>query len=170
MMQTALAADIPSAKINDLMIIGADSLSESISIYYQYEAPNTVAEAGTYKIIRIPWRNELSTDNALTYENRTYPVKNLYDIDTTFEEVSMIIPNGYVLAEIPQSVNYSNSSADYAFSVMVKEKDGLTLLTAKRKFIKKKTFIEPNEYQEYKVFYSKAVREDRRQLLLKKVE
>ena len=35
---------------------------------------------------------------------------------------------------------------------------------------KKKTFIEPNEYQEYKVFYSKAVREDRRQLLLKKVE
>ena len=170
MMQTALASDIPSAKINDLIITGVDSLSESISIYYQYEAPNTVAEAGTYKIIRIPWRNELSTDNALTYENRVYPVKNLYDIDTTFEEVSMIIPKGYALAEIPQSVNYSNSSADYAFSVMAKEKDGLTLLTATRKFIKKKTFIEPNEYQEYKVFYSKAVREDRRQLLLKKIE
>jgi hypothetical protein len=50
-------------------------------------------------------------------------VKNLYDIDTTFEEVSMIIPKGYALAEIPQSVNYSNSSADYAFSVMAK--DGL---------------------------------------------
>ncbi len=152
------------------MIIGADSLSENMSMYYTYEAPNSVAEAGTYKIIRIPWRNELSTDNALTYEHRTYPVKNLYDVDTTYEEVSMIIPKGYVLAEIPQSVNYVNPSAEYAFSVMVKEKDGLTLLTASRTFIKKKTFIEPKEYQEYKAFYSKAVREDRRQLLLKKVE
>jgi tetratricopeptide (TPR) repeat protein len=170
MMQTALASEIPSAKITDLMILGADSLSESISMYYQYEAPNTVAEAGTYKIIRIPWRNELSADNALTYEKRSYPVKNLYDIDTTFEEVSMIIPKGYMLAEIPQSVNYSNPSAEYTFSVMVKEKDGMTLLTASRRFIKKKTFIEPSEYQEYKSFYSKAVREDRRQLLLKKVE
>lgn len=170
MMQTALASDIPSAKINDLVIIGADSLSENMSMYYTYEAPNSVAEAGTYKIIRIPWRNELSTDNALTYEHRTYPVKNLYDVDTTYEEVSMIIPKGYVLAEIPQSVNYVNPSAEYAFSVMVKEKDGLTLLTASRTFIKKKTFIEPKEYQEYKAFYSKAVREDRRQLLLKKVE
>jgi tetratricopeptide (TPR) repeat protein len=170
LMQTSLASDIPSAKINSLVIMGADSLSESISVIYQYEAPNTVAEAGTYKIIRIPWRNELSTDNALTYENRSYPVKNMYDIDTTFEEVSMIIPKGYALAEIPQSVVYENSAADYSFSVMLKENQGLTMLTAKRIFIKKKTFIEPNEYQEYKTFYAKAVREDRRQLLLKKVE
>lgn len=170
LMQTSLASDIPSAKINDLVIMGADSLTESISIFYQYEAPNSVAEAGTYKIVRIPWRNELSTDDALTYENRSYPVKNLYDIDTTFEEISMIIPKGYTLAEIPQSVTLSNASADYAFTVMVKEKEGLTILTTSRRFIKKKTFIEPSEYQEFKTFYAKAVREDRRQLLLKKVE
>ena len=169
-LQSSLASDIPSARVGDMLITGVDSLSDHVSLFYQYEAPNTVAEAGTYKIIRIPWRNELTTDDALSYEKRTYPVKNLYEIDTTFEEVTMLIPKGYALAEIPQSVKLSNPSAEYEYAVIAKQQDDLTLLTVSRRFIKRKTFVEPSEFQAYKEFYSKAVREDRRQLLLKKTQ
>ncbi len=170
LLQSSLASDIPSARVVDMAIIGVDSLSDKVSLFYQYEAPNTVAEAGTYKIVRIPWRNELASEDALSYEQRKYPFKNLNDIDTTFEEISMLIPKGYVLAEIPQSISLTNPSAEYEYVVLAKQQEDLTLLTISRRFIKKKTFIEPGEYLSFKEFYSKAVREDRRQLLLKKKE
>lgn len=67
-MQSNLATDLPSAKLKTLTISGLDSLTSSMSFFYDYEAPNVVAEAGTYKIVRIPWRNELQTDDALSYE------------------------------------------------------------------------------------------------------
>ena len=168
LLQSSLAADIPSARVVDMLTVGVDSLSDQVSLFYQYEAPNTVAEAGTYKIIRIPWRNELVSEDALSYERRNYPFKNLNDIDTTFEEISMLIPKGYTLAEIPQSVHLSDPSAEYDYKVLAKEQNDLQFLTVSRTFIKKKTFIESSEYQSYKEFYSKAVREDRRQLLLKR--
>jgi hypothetical protein len=82
----------------------------------------------------------------------------------------MLIPKGYALAEIPQSVKLSNPSAEYEYAVIAKQQDDLTLLTVSRRFIKRKTFVEPSEFQAYKEFYSKAVREDRRQLLLKKTQ
>jgi len=170
LLQSSLASDIPSARVSDMGILGVDSLADHVSILYRYEAPNTVAEAGTYKIVRIPWRNELPSEDALSYEKRTYPIKHLYDVDTTFEEILMLIPKGYMLAEVPQSIRLSHAAADYEFSVLANEREGISMLTVTRKFIKKKTFIESSEYQSFKDFYAKAVREDRRQLLLKKKE
>ena len=167
-MQSNLATDLPSAKLKTLTISGLDSLTSSMSFFYDYEAPNVVAEAGTYKIVRIPWRNELQTDDALSYEKRSYPVKAINGLDTSYEEITMILPQNYTLLEVPSPVELKCPAAEYSYSITKSTQGNLDLLTAKRRYIQTKTFIEPEEYDNYKQFYSKALKEDRRQLLLVK--
>jgi hypothetical protein len=80
----------------------------------------------------------------------------------------MILPQNYTLLEVPSPVELTCPAAEYSYSITKSKQGNLDLLTAKRRYIQTKTFIEPEEYENYKQFYSKALKEDRRQLLLVK--
>jgi tetratricopeptide (TPR) repeat protein len=168
MKQTSLAVDLPNIKLKDLMVNGLDTLSTHLRMVYSCEVPGYMLEAGTYKIMRLPWRNELEPDEALAYEQRTYPLRNITGLDTTTEEINVLLPAGYEPVELPAPINLSHKTAEYSYALKSEKQGNMTILKATRRFIQKMTYVEPQDYQEFKEFYNKAVKEDRRQILLKK--
>ena len=67
---------------------------------------------------------------------------------------------------MPKSVTSSNPAGTYR----VEYKASKGKLTGTRVFVQNKVIVTPDEYQSYKKFYNEALKEDNRQLLLKRMK
>jgi hypothetical protein len=114
----------------------------------------------------MPWQNALNPDNSMSYEARYYPIRSISPVDTVDEEVTISVPSGFTLVELPKSKNLSVPSADYAVAYQFDGK----FLRARRRIIYKSSYIEKNDYEAYKKFYTTIVKEDKRVVLFKTEE
>jgi hypothetical protein len=80
------------------------------------------------------------------------------------ETLNMTFPKGYTLDELPKSITLSNPVGEY--TVTYKRTKGGLVCT--RTMLYKKATVEPEEYSAFKEFFNDALREDNRQILLKK--
>lgn len=165
-LQTSLSVEYPNVKLTGLQMSDLEQLTSKETYTYSYTVPNLLTEAGSYRLLKLPWQNALEPDNSLSYDKRQYPIRNIGAVDTVDEEVTIAIPDGYELVEIPKSKNLSVPSAEYA---IVYQYDG-KLLRARRRFIYRSSYIETNDYENYKKFYATVVKEDKRVVLFKTEE
>jgi hypothetical protein len=158
-----LSNEYPNVRVTDLTAPNIDGLDPVAEDSFSYIVPHFVTDAGGFKLIRMPWSDKLEPREALSYESRTYPYV-IWSDDTLKETLHLKFPAGYTLQEVPKSTKLSTALGEY--SVTYKAAKGELL--GERAYILTRTIVEPEEYLAFKEFYNEALREDNRQLLLKK--
>lgn len=165
-LQSSLSVEYPNVKLTALQMSDLEQLTSKETYIYSYTIPNFLTEAGSYRLLKMPWQNGLEPDNSMSYESRRYPIRSISPVDTVDEEVTIAVPEGFTLVELPKSKNLSVPSAEYA---VVYQFDG-KFLRARRRIIYKSSYIETNDYEAYKKFYATIVKEDKRVVLFKTEE
>jgi hypothetical protein len=159
-----LSNDYPNVRVTALTVNNIDALDPVLEDGHTYTVPQFLSDAGGFKLLRIPWSDKLEPIEALSYESRVYPYVIGVANDTLIETIRVELPKGYTLHEVPKPLALSNAAGEYAVMYELKKRE----IIAKRTLIFKKPSIAPEEYLSFKQFYNEALREDNRQLLLKK--
>jgi cytochrome c-type biogenesis protein CcmH/NrfG len=161
----SLSGDFPNVVLNKFDMENLDGLAPAVRYAYEYEVPNYVTETGQFLLLKMHWADGFGADQALSYDQRNFP----YEIgwayaDSMIEEIEMALPAGYAPVDLPPSVKLTSAFADYAVNYSF----AAGRLNAKRELVVKKTVVPPEAYAEFKKFYNSIVKEDARQILLKK--
>lgn len=159
-----LSRDFPNASLKKLAFSGLDTVTNIVSTEVEFHVPDYASQSGKFKFLKLPWADKLEPNVALAGEKRTYPIVNWTYEDTLREQLSVKLPKGFVLEDVVPKVRYASPVADY--SVTYKVFGGSLLAT--RVFIQKKNTVQPEEYAAYKKFYNDALKEDTKQIVLRK--
>jgi tetratricopeptide (TPR) repeat protein len=158
-----LSKDYPNLTVDSFTAKDLDRLDPSLDDSRAFTVPHWLSDAGGYKVMRLPWSDKLTATQALAYSSRTYPLILTNADDSTAENLSVTLPKGYRLQEIPKPRTLSTPFGTYK----IEYKFAQGALTAKRLFVSRKPAIPADEYVLYKEFYNAALQEDNRQMLLK---
>jgi tetratricopeptide (TPR) repeat protein len=156
-----LSQSYPGVRVNKYAVENADSLEPNLHYSMDYDIPRYVTESGGLKFLKIPWRERLWPNEALSYRERTYPFYYWTGADTLNEAIELILPTGYKPLEIIPNVYYSCPIADYVATY----KFSKGILYASRKFIRKESVVPPKGYNEFNRFYENVLKEDERQIV-----
>ncbi len=159
-----LSRDFPNASLRKLVFSGLDTVTNTVSTNVEFRVPDYVSQSGKFKFLKLPWADKLEPNEALASEKRTYPIVSWSYEDTLREQLSVKLPNGFVVEDVIPKVRYTSPVADY--SVTYKLSGGSLLAT--REFIQKKNKVQPEEYVAYKKFYNDALKEDTKQIVLRR--
>ena len=109
---------------------------------------------------------EAENENPFTLEDRKYPVDFPYP-RTNIQSITITLPDGYRLEEIPQPVivNFSNIAS---ISINVTEINNAVQIQLKEML--KETVIEPKDYRDLQKYIDKVIQETSKQLTLVKSE
>lgn len=160
----SLMKDHPSLSLNSFKLIDIEKKKNSTGISFTYQVPEFSNEAGNFKIIKIPWTDAFDKWTALAKDTRNYPFQYWSDVDTLTEEIVIILPNGYKPINANYKTQLKNPVSDYYLQISYEK----NTLKCKRKMIYKKSVISTAEYNEFKNYYNKVIKEDQRQILITK--
>lgn len=150
--------------LGDLTFENLENLAPSASYAYHFDVENYLAEAGSFKILKMPWNHPAEAEEALSYEKRQFPYEYFPLDDTITEEITMEMPPGYEPIELPAPKRLASRVAEYTLSYTYAGRK----LVARRSYIAKLNVVETDEYAEFKAFHNQVVKEDARLILLKR--
>ncbi len=159
-----LTADFPNVRLTSLNFTGLDTVTNVVTVSSGFEVPDYVSESGRFKFLKLPWADKLGPNPALVYESRMYPIVDYGHEDTLREQITVKFPKGYAVEGLAPKVRLSSPAAEYS---VVYKLSGNSLL-ATREFIRKKNTVSPEEYAAYRKFYNDVLKEDTRQIVLRK--
>ncbi len=159
----SLGSDYPNVKLGQFSFSNLDTITPTLGFNVSFDVPEFVNDMGRFKILKSGWAYGKSSDEALAYEERTYPYEYYPGTDTVRETLEIRLPQGYVPVDL-KDANLSSSIADY--SAKYSFKNGV--ITATRSFINKKNMVTTEEFAAFKSFYNSVVKEDTKQLLIEK--
>jgi predicted Zn-dependent protease len=167
-LKASLASEYSSVKLehfafdNSLYTTG-DSLTYSYS--YSVSSNAVFQEIAGMNVMKLIWGDEISRLDFINEEERKFPIEIYYtlDLDETVETVTLNLPAGKTLAQVPANVKLSNEFADYSVEFSLKG----SVLTATRKMIPKKDIIPANQFALTKEFFEKVIKTDKTQLAIK---
>ncbi len=162
---SSLASDFTNVvKVSNLHFVNLDNLSDTVKTSYDYTVKNELNEVANMKIFRLPWSEKVSSFEFIAAEKRVYAFELWRLMGTSYmeEEISLNIPTGKKLIEVPATIHLSSAFADYDLSMTVVQGK----LVAKRKLVLKKDLILPEEYTEFRNFFQKVIEADTKQLAL----
>jgi Tfp pilus assembly protein PilF/transglutaminase-like putative cysteine protease len=154
------------ARLLDLTVDGADTVGPTLSYRFGFDAPDYLSDAGTFKLFRIPWSTPATPDGALSYEEREYPYEYLPEEDTLIERMTLHLPEGYRLVELPADVTLRSPIADYDLHYATTGAG----ISAERRLINKKDRVSTREYAAFRTFYNSVVKNDARMILLRRAD
>ncbi|MGE5438724.1 MAG: DUF3857 domain-containing protein [Bacteroidota bacterium] len=131
---------------------------------YTFETPDLVSETGDFSILKMPWLDRLNPDYGFSYEKRKFPYNQTPGIGSLTEEVSVVLPEGFEPMDANKSASLTSPFADYTIDIAYR--DGV--IHAKRSITFKSQCISTEDYAASKDFYNKVIKEDSKQILLKK--
>jgi len=106
-------------------------------------------------------------DNPFKLKERKYPVDFGYK-DMEYETVTIDIPEGYVIEEMPQSIKITmpGNKASYAVSV---SKLGESKIQIATNLTRAQTIFVAEEYEGLKEFFNRIIDKNKEQIILKKI-
>ncbi|MGV3596352.1 MAG: tetratricopeptide repeat protein [Bacteroidota bacterium] len=160
-----LTGDNSSIKLNTFKFNNLDAISDSIVYDYNYTIGNTVTQITGLNIFNLPWSTKFTSISFLSNEERKYPVKvwGYLQYNVSEEIITLTLPEGKKLAELPQNVHLKCNAADYT----VTYKAIGNKIEAKRTVRILADIVPVAEYNDFKKFFEKVVEEDTRQLAFK---
>ena len=152
-----LDVDILNPKVDSL-----NNLEESIAIGYDFKL-----NQGKEDILYFnPMFGEGYKENPFKSAERFYPVEMPYGMDETYV-FSMIIPDGYVVDEIPKSTIVKlNENDDGQFEYRISESGGA--ISLRSRIILRRAYYLPDEYEILREFFNIIVKKHNEQIVLKK--
>jgi len=160
----ALGRDFPGVSLKGLTFTDLDAPVDRLGTSYEIEIPRHATESGQFRFMRIPWSDNLSASEAVSYEKRLYAYEYWPEEDTLTEAIELTLPGGYSPVEPKHTVSYSCPIADYKCTLSYTK----GVLAGRRQFVNKKYIVDPGDYAAFKKFYNSVVKEDNTQVLLKK--
>jgi hypothetical protein len=161
-----LSKDFPNVNLKTLEFSDLDELNNSVSYYFEYEVPQYVTEAGSFKILPVPWRDKLQPNRALSYDVRKYPYNYWPEADLFTEELEIKLPDHYQPVELSTAKKLNSSIAQYTLTFSYSQ----GVIKARRELNNKTMEITPSEYEEFKKFYNAVLVEDSKPILLQRTE
>jgi hypothetical protein len=109
----------------------------------------------------------LSSGNGRTFEAnlRYYPVEMPYAKTETYV-FSLIVPNGYSVDEMPKSEKMSLAANAGSFEYLIAQSGNTIQIKSTLKFAK--AVFQANEYENLREFYTRVLKKQNEQIILKK--
>jgi len=153
----AQEVELVSPRIDSL-----NNLEESVVISYNFQMKQ---ENGDILYIN-PMFAEGYKSNPFKSAQRYYPVEMPYASDETYV-FSMIVPQGYVIDELPKSIIVKlNDAGDGQFEYIVTETNGTISMRSRIQL--KRAYYQPAEYDLLREFFNLVVKKQNEQIVLKK--
>lgn len=152
-------------KVNNLSFENLDNLKDSVITKYSYSVKNQINEVAGMKIFSLPWSEKIATSDFIASETRVFPFE-LWKINAATlmsEEITLTLPVGKKLAEIPKPVKLSTSFADYEMTYTAISGK----VVAKRVLIIKKDQVDAKDYKLFRDFFLQVIEADTKQLAIK---
>jgi tetratricopeptide (TPR) repeat protein len=154
-----------ATKVSNLNLTQLDNLADSVTVAYKVEVKNAMQDVAGMKIFRLPWTDTNSLD-IVASETRKYPMEywSYQTEDKTTEKMTIEIPQGKKLAEIPQNQKFDCTAASYQliFDVSVPGK-----LKVTRNFERKSDYISIQDYAAFREFLNNVSEWDSKQYAFK---
>ncbi len=165
-MNQSISSDFTTpVKLTELNFSDLSILSDTVNYKLAFTVSNALMEVAGMKIIKLPWSESYSSLDFLSLEKRTFAF-NIWDfsaMESASEELSIELPKGKVLAEMPKSVVINNSLISYNLTFkMLGAK-----LVATRVMKYNKEIVSPEEYASFKETFTKISEADARQVAFK---
>ncbi|SEM42582.1 hypothetical protein SAMN05216436_104169 [bacterium A37T11] len=149
--------------LDELKAKGYSSPDSSVSLTYNYSFNNNQE----HMLYILPLQQEATKENPFKSAVRNYPVEMPYGFDEVIN-VSLIVPEGYAVEEIPKPVQVSldeNRNCMFRFLVQY---DGNNIQLSSR-IIFKRAYFAPEEYANLREFFNLIVKKQGEQIVLKKI-
>lgn len=114
-----------------------------------------------------PMLAEATSKNPFAAAERLYPVEMPYTFDDIFT-LTMEIPKGYKVDELPKSVRYKFNEDEGMFEYIISV-DKETIMFRRRLYINRATFVN-EDYQYLRELYSFIVKKEAEQIVFKKIK
>ncbi|OFY85016.1 MAG: hypothetical protein A3F72_04520 [Bacteroidetes bacterium RIFCSPLOWO2_12_FULL_35_15] len=152
-------------KLNELTFENLSDLKDTVTYKLNFTVSNALMEVAGMKIIKIPWSESYSSLDFLTLEKRKYNFNLWYfsSFELASEELSIEIPPGKLLVELPKSVLINNDLISYSLTY----KMAGTKLLATRTLKFNKEIVTPEQYNNFKESFTKISEADSKQIAFK---
>lgn len=165
-MNQSISADFTTpVKLTELNFSDLATLTDTVNYKLAFTVSNALMEVAGMKIIKLPWAESFSSLDFLALEKRTYPF-NVWEfsaLENATEELTIELPKGKLLAEMPKSVVINNALVSYSLTF----KMAGTKLIATRVMKYNKEIVSPEEYASFKETFTKISEADSRQVAFK---
>ncbi len=165
-MNQSLSVDfVTPVKLTELNFGDLSTLSDTVSYKLAFTVTNALMEVAGMKIIKLPWSESYSSLDFLTLEKRSFPF-NLWSfsaLETAHEELTIELPKGKLLVEMPKSVVINTPLISYSLTF----KMAGTKLVGTRTMKFNKETVSPEEYASFKETFTKISEADSRQVAFK---
>lgn len=164
MLTESLSAEFPNIQLLEVSFNQLDTLSAHMDFSYSFLAPDYVSEVEDFKFLKIPWTDNLTSERALSYEERQYPYLFWPGADTLVEEVEIKLPPGFAPLALGKDYELVTPVAEYRLTLRENDRS----VFGRREMIYKKSVVTPAEYREFRSFFNTVVKQDARQILLQR--
>lgn len=161
----SLQQDYPEEiTVDNIQIDSLKILKNPVGLKYDLKFKSFVDEDIVYFN---PMLGEAIKKNPFTAAERFYPVEMPYTIDNMYT-LSMEIPNGYKVDELPKSVrSYFNENEGMFEYIISTDKTYISMRC--RLFLNKATYLN-EDYQSLREFYAFIVKKEAEQIVFKKIK
>jgi tetratricopeptide (TPR) repeat protein len=142
-------------KLDTVSFVGLTGTGDSLIIKSTYTIKNEVIDAGSLKMIKIPFIDIIATVESLSSDERMYPIEywNYENTDVYETQVNIQIPAGKKLLEIPANKDFSFKNSHYSLRYF---KSGDELKIIRSVNLDRKN-IDAKDYAEFKKFFTNIV-------------
>ena len=140
-------------------------VSNPILQSYEYTYSNAMEEIGG-KLYFSPMLFLTPKENPFKLDHRNYPIDYVYPIADKYM-VNIMIPEGYIVETLPESVKSQFNGTDGEFTYLSKVNGSYIQFTISLDL--NKTIILPTEYEQFKEFYQQMIEKETEKVVLTKV-
>ncbi len=151
--------------VSELSLENIDALGEPVSESYTYNLPDAMEDIGGNLYVK-PLLFLVDEENPFKQDARVYPIDFVYPIADKYM-VNMMLPEGYAVESLPESVKYQFNVSDGEFTYIAKLNGNFIQFIISLDL--NKTLILPEEYEQFKEFYQLMIEKQNEQVVLKKV-
>jgi len=147
-------------KFNDLATLG-----DSIKINYGYSVKNEVIEAGSMKMIKLPFLDVVASLDNFVADTRIFPVEygNYENADEYESIITIKLPLGQKFIEVPESKKFNFNKS--TFSIMYKRAGNDLIIHRVAKL--DRSVIAPSDYVRFKKFFDDIVQSESKYVIFK---
>jgi hypothetical protein len=152
-------------KLETLSFKGLDNLEDSLISTYSYTVKNEVAEAGSMKMLKVPFIDLIATLENISADERKFPIEywKYENTDVYQTSITIQLSAGQKFLEIPSSQEFSFKGSTYSLKY-AKEGDRLKIMRS-AKLLREN--IPPSDYEAFKKFFNDIVEAESKYVVFK---
>lgn len=162
-LESNCASNYKNVVMDTLAFTNLAEVEDSITMRYKFKLKDEVAEIGALRSFKLPFIDVVATLNKFTPATRVYPIDyNEYeDTDVYQTSISVAIPKGKKLVELPSNENFSFGKMNYSLTYTLTSTGNLEVV---RKFTSDRNEIPAKDYAAFRAFIEKIVKVEQRMI------